>query len=101
MSLECDVVLSSNIDIPVTVNVIWIGPNSDVPMATNQTLVNKGTTLIAVMITFASFGRMDSGNYTCTGFLSSTSLFLNTSQSLSSTIMVTTGTEELKFNNNE
>ena len=92
VSLQCDVELSVlGSHVPLTVNVIWIGPNSEVPIATNRTLSSEGMRNTSIMITVHSFRRLDSGNYSCTAFLSSTSLLLNTSQSLSSTIMVTTG----------
>lgn len=92
VSLQCDVELSVlGRQIPLAVNVMWIGPNSEVPIATNRTLLSEGMRNTSVMITVQAFGRLDSGNYSCTAFLSSTSLFLNISQSLSSTIVVTTG----------
>ena len=75
------------IDIPVTINMIWIGPNSMVPIMTNQTLLSRGVKNASTMITLHSFGRSDSGNYSCAAFLTSSSLLLNTSQSLSSTIV--------------
>ena len=99
MLLECNVEYSEScFNFPITVNVIWTGPNSNAPIATNQTLLNVGIRNTSVMIMVYSFGRQDSGNYSCRAFLSSTSMFLNNSRSLSSTIVVTTGTK-LKYCN--
>ena len=92
MFLECNVEYSTLcFNFPITLNVMWTGPNSNAPIATNQTLLNAGIRNTSVTIMVYSFGRQDSGNYSCRAFLSSTSMFLNTSQSLSSTIVVTTG----------
>ena len=103
VSLQCDVALrslGSDIPWPVAINMIWIGPNSMVPIMTNQTLLSRGMRNASAMITLHSFGRSDSGNYSCAAFLTSSSLLLNTSQSLSSTTVVTTGMEK-SFNNQQ
>ena len=92
ISLTCNVELSSAIEIPVNVNVIWTGPNEFMTTQTVQkTAAVHGTTNFSVTTTINSFEGTQSGNYTCTASIHSTSVFLNASQSVSTTLMVTTG----------
>ena len=84
--------LSSAIDIPVTVNMIWTGPNGFMTTQTVKGIVE--TTNFSATTMIFSFGKTQSGNYTCTASINSTALFLKTSQSVATTLMVTTGKDQ-------
>ena len=70
ITLSCTVKLSAVVDIPVTVGTEWTGPNNTTLTATGQTShvpqLNVGsTTSFTATATVTSFGRENSGNYTC------------------------------------
>ena len=74
VNLTCTVELSSEVDGPVTVNTVWTGPDESMATNTAQTLMGNNTTYTSVVIV-SSFGRNQSGNYTCTATISSTATF--------------------------
>ena len=84
VTLTCTVELSPAVDVPVTVNTVWTGPDGF--MATNIAQPVMGSTTTYTCTTMvSSFGRDQSGDYTCTATVSSTSSFLTNSMGSSST----------------
>ena len=90
--MTCSVVLSSAIDVPVTVNVQLSDPAGS--LLTTTTLSVSGSTYIATAM-INSFGREESGNYTCTADITSSSLFFTNSGSKSTIAHVTVGEERV------
>ena len=94
VNLICMVELSPSVamlDTLVTVNTVWTGPNEfTVPGDTARPLSGSTTTYTSTAIV-SSFKRDQSGVYTCTATVSSTSSFLNMSDSQSEIARVTTG----------
>ena len=78
VTLTCTVELSLAVDVPVTVNTVWTGPDGFMTTNTAQRVMGSNTTYNSTA-TVSSFGRDQSGNYTCTAIFSSTSSFLNNS----------------------
>ena len=64
ISLTCTVELSPLVDVSVTVNTVWTGPNGFVTTNTAQP-VSRNTTTYASIATVSSSGREQSGNYSC------------------------------------
>ena len=93
VTLTCTVELSSAVDVPVTVNTVWTGPQRMILLSSATLIVNLTRYTSTAMV--SSFGRDKSGNYTCTATVNSRtdSTFLKDSM-ISSTIRVTVG----KFN---
>ena len=90
VTLTCTVELSSSVDVPVTVNTVWTGPDNFNEMA--QQMGSTTTYTSTAMV--SSFGRNQSGNYTCTANVrpKPTSTHLNTSgESLQSAIVIMAG----------
>ena len=69
--------LSPAVDVPVTVNTVWTGPNGFMTTNIAQSVMGINTTYTSTAMV-NSFGRNQSGNYTCTATVSSltTSPFL-------------------------
>ena len=82
--LTCTVELSPAVDVPVTVNTVWTGPDGFMTTNTAQSVMGSNTTYISTAMV-SSFGRNQSGDYTCTATVSSTSSFLTNSMGSSST----------------
>ena len=80
--------LSPAVDVPVTVNTVWTGPDRFMTTNTAQPVMGN-TYSSSVMI--SSFGREKSGNYTCSVFVSSANTFLTTSDVRVGSARVTTG----------
>ena len=76
-------------DVPVTVNTAWTGPAGFNATNTAQPVMGSNTTYTSTAIVW-SFGRDQSGNYTCTATVSSVALALPDS-SQSNTDLITTG----------
>ena len=91
VTLTCTVVLDSSVDVPVTVNTVWIGPDNFNRNIMAQQMGNTTTYTSTVMV--SSFGRDQSGDYTCTATVSSTSPFITGSMSSSPLTRVTVGKE--------
>lgn len=81
--------LTSAVDVPVTVNTVWTGP-AGVILYPTHAVMDRFNIYISTA-TVGSFGRNDSGNYTCVASANSTSVFLSDSASKSSTIYLTVG----------
>ena len=84
--------LSPAVDVPVTVNTEWTGPDGFMITNTAQPDIGSTATYISTL-TLPSFGRNQSENYTCSVRVSSTlaSLFLNDSLPQSDIKRITTG----------
>ena len=87
--LTCMAVLSSSIDVQVTVRFQISRTNPAGSSLSTTTPSMSGSTYTSRAVV-SSFGRDQSGVYTCTAVVSSTSLFL-TDSSTSGTVRVTTG----------
>ena len=82
VTLTCTVVLSSAVDVPVTVNTVWTGPDR-FRNTTAAQLDNMTTYTSTAMIRL--FGRAQSGVYTCAATVSSISSFIDGSIEFAST----------------
>ena len=91
ITLICTVELSPAVDGPVTVNTVWTGPAGFSTTNTAQAMAGSTTTYTSTAMV-SSFGRDQSGNYSCAATVSSTShsSFLVDSTT-SSSIRVTVG----------
>ena len=89
VTLTCTVELSPAVDVPVTVNTVWTGPDGFMTTNTAQRMENTTTYTSTAMV--SSFGRDQSGNYTCTATVNSTSSFIINSGSISDTANVIVG----------
>ena len=89
VTLTCTVELSPSVDVPVTVNTVWTGPDN---LNRNIMAQQEGsTTTYTSTVMVSSFGRDQSGEYTCTATVSSASQFITDSSSLSDTSRITVG----------
>ena len=86
VTLTCTVKLSS-MNISVSVNTVWTGPEY---FYSNEAVQQSNTTYISTTIV-SSFGRNQSGNYTCTARVISVSLSLNDSLPQLDIKRITTG----------
>ena len=91
VSLICTVELSPSVDVPVTVNTMWVGPDNFNRLIMAQQMGSTATYTSTAMVN--SFGRDQSGNYTCTATVSSTSQFIMNSTTSSPPTRVTVGKE--------
>ena len=89
VTLTCSVTLSLTMN-SVTVNILWTGPDGFMTTSTAQPVMGSTTTYTSTAMV-SSFGRDQSGNYTCTATVSSTSSLLPDSESQSGTARVTVG----------
>ena len=64
VTLTCTVELSSAVDVPVTVNIVWTGPAKFTNTSTAQHMESTNTYNSTAMV--SSFGRDQSGVYNCT-----------------------------------
>ena len=92
VTLTCTVVLDASVDVPVTVhvNTAWTGPaifNMNNIMA--QQMGSTTTYTSTVMV--SSFGRDQSGDYTCKATVSSASPFITGNPSMSGTSRISVG----------
>ena len=92
VTLTCTVVLSPSVDVPVTVNTVWTGPDNFNRNIMAQQMGSTTTYTSTVMV--SSFGRDQSGDYTCTATVSSASPLIMDSMSSSSIRRVTVGKVE-------
>ena len=92
VTLTCTLTLNNNsgvINIPVTVGIEWIGPNEYSDSGTTQRMGSATTYTSTAMV--SSFGRDQSGNYTCTATVSSRfslNFVLSTSESVTNVVTV-------------
>ena len=92
VTMTCTVELSPVVDVPVTVNIQLSDPAGRTLTTTTPTVSGSSYTAIA---TVNSFGRDESGNYTCTANITSSSLFLTNSRSKSTMAHVTVGEKRI------
>ena len=90
INLTCTIELSQLVDVPVTVNTVWTGPDGFMTANTTRPVMGS-TAAYTSTATVSSFGRKQSGVYTCTTNISSTSPFLVGSIQISGTARVTVG----------
>ena len=83
--LVCTVELSPAVDIPVTVSTVWTGPNGEFFHSDPEAIMENHTVYTST-VTISSFGREQSGNYTCTASVNSSTLFVDDSNSTSNTM---------------
>jgi hypothetical protein len=95
VTLTCTVELSPAVDVLVTVNVQLSDPTGN-PLTTTTPSVS-GSNHIAIA-TVNSFRRTESGNYTCTADIISSSLFFTNSGSKSTLAHITVGEDRI-YNN--
>ena len=96
VTLTCTVELSPSVDVPVTVNTVWTGPDNFNRNIMAQQMGSTTTYTSTAMV--SSFGRDQSGNYTCTATVSSTSQFIMNSMASSPPTRVTVGKECMSCN---
>ena len=91
ITLICSVELSPAVDIPVTVNTEWSGPGG-VTILLNDTIMQNHTVYISTAV-IKSFGRQQSGNYSCSASINPTSpeSFLVSSATTTGTTRITVG----------
>ena len=89
VTLTCSVELSPAVNVPVTVNTVWSGPDGFMTTNTAQHVMGSTTTYTSTTIV-TSFGRNQSGIYTCNAIVTSNSQYL-TDSSKSGSKNVTTG----------
>ena len=88
VTMTCTVELSPAIDVPITVNIHLSDPAGRTLTTTTPAVSGSNYTAIAMV---NSFGRNESGNYTCTADIASSSLFFTNSGSKSTMAHVTVG----------
>ena len=71
VTLNCNVELDRSVDVPVTVDMEWTGPDDFNRNIMAQQMGDTTTYTSTVMV--SSFGRDQSGEYTCTATVSSAS----------------------------
>ena len=96
VNLTCtvQVELSQPEDIPVVLDIVWAGLTDGFTVLNTSQLILESSTTYTSKAIISSFGRNESGNYTCSASLSSMSanLYLNNSSTMrSNSIQVTTG----------
>ena len=89
VTLTCNVELDLSVDILVTVNTVWTGPDNLNRSIIAQRMGNTTTYTSTVMV--SSFGRDQSGDYTCMATVSSTSSFIISPSPQSATSRITVG----------
>lgn len=92
VNLNCTVVLSDAVNVVVNVNSQWSGPDGFIDA--NNVTASTSMKTYSSTTQIAQFNRNNSGNYTCTFTLSSTSSSIR-SHSNSSTVEVTFGNNSI------
>ena len=90
VTLTCTVELSPTVNVPVTVNVQLTDPAGN-PVTTSTSPLNGSTYITTVTAMVSSFGRSDSGVYTCTATVTSSNTLLSASSSRSDIVTATIG----------
>ena len=90
VTLTCTVEFSTVVNVELDVNTVWTGPDGFMTTNTAQPVMGSTTTYTSTAMV-SSFGRDQSGVYTCTATVSSTSSFITDSGSQSGTTRVTVG----------
>ena len=89
VTLTCIVHMESSlvVDVPVTLNTIWTGPEGFTATNSSHLVVTTLTTTVVIN----SFKRNKSGIYTCVVDLRSSSIYHANSSAISDSVQVTTG----------
>ena len=74
-NLTCTVELSPLVDVPVTVNTEWTGPDGLMTTNTAQPVTGSSTTYTSTAMVSSS-GREQTGNYTCKAIVRAMSSFI-------------------------
>ena len=90
VTMTCTVELSPAVDIPVTVTTVWTGPAGFMTTNTAQPAMGSTTTYTSTA-TVSTFGRDQSGLYTCSATAITTSPFIIDSDSHNGTAIITVG----------
>ena len=89
VKVTCTVRLHSAVDVPVTVNTVWSGPNGFAENRVAQRV--QSTNIYSSETVLSLFGRNQSGNYSCSANIISNSQFLINSTELMNTSRITVG----------
>ena len=89
VTLNCNVELDRSVNVSVTVDTVWTGPDNFNWNIMAQQMRN--TTTYTSRVTVISFGRDQSGDYTCTATVSSASSFIINPTPESTTSRITVG----------
>ena len=90
VNMTCNVELSPVVNIPMTVITVWTGPAGFMTTNTAQSIMGSTINYTSTAV-IDSFGRDESGAYTCTATATTTSSFLRNSASHSGTATITVG----------
>ena len=90
VNLTCTVELSPLVDIAVIVTTEWTGPVGFMTTNTAQPVMGSNTTYTSTA-NVSSFGREESGNYSCRAYVSSTTPFVTGTEEISRVAYITTG----------
>ena len=92
VTLTCTMVLSPLVDVAVTVNTVWTGPDGFMTTNTAQPVMGSTTTTYASTAMVSSFGREQSGVYVCGASIDSViSPFIVRSIQMNGMVRVTLG----------
>ena len=91
ITMTCTVELSPVVNVPVTVITEWTRPAGFVANIAAQPIEDHSTTNYTSRAVVGSFGRNESGVYTCKATITTTSPFLRDSASSSGTSRITVG----------
>ena len=97
VTLICTVELSPEVDVPVTMNTMWTGPDRFMHHNIAQPDMRSNGIYMTSTVKIYSFNRNQSRNYNCTVTITSKNSFLMTSDSSSNTTRVRVG--ERRFGN--
>ena len=90
ITMTCTVELSPVVNIPVTVVTEWTGPAGFMITNTAQSIMSSTINYTSTIVV-GSFGRDESGLYTCEATATTTSSFLRDSASHNGTARITVG----------
>ena len=79
--------LSPAVDVPMTLNTVWTGPEGFMAANTSHPVMTTYTTTTMIN----SFGRNESGIYTCAAALSFSTIYLINGTAITDSVQVTTG----------
>ena len=91
LTLTCSIELSEAVNITVTVNTVWSGPSGTQFTTTTSVATRMTATTYTSTVTISSVETSDSGEYTCTATVSSTSPFLTDSELMLSSTNIVVG----------
>ena len=84
LTLTCSVEFRPAVDVPVAVTTVWTGPAGFMNTTTAVPVMGSTTTYTSTAMV-SSFGRDQSGDYTCVATVNSTSYFIDRSMAYAST----------------